>query len=118
MENNLSRIDLDKCRVCGLCVRECPTNAIHDFITFRSKAFVTDKCIGCQKCTKVCPVDAPHGEKKKRHEIDQTRCIGCGICTSNCPVQAIDGTVNAQEVFAEAAARKARKEEEAAAAVA
>jgi Na+-translocating ferredoxin:NAD+ oxidoreductase RNF subunit RnfB len=116
IQNNLSTIDLEKCRVCGLCVRECPTNAIHDFITFRSKAFVTDKCIGCHKCAKICPVDAPHGEKKEKHEIDQKKCIGCGICTANCPKQAIDGTVNAQEVFAAAAAKKAEKEEAAAAA--
>jgi heterodisulfide reductase subunit A-like polyferredoxin len=28
IENNLSYIDFNKCKACGLCVRECPTNAI------------------------------------------------------------------------------------------
>lgn len=102
VENNLSRIDLNKCKVCGLCVSKCPTKAITDFIPKRSKAFVMDHCIGCQICIKVCPVDAASGEKKKKHTIDQTRCIGCGICTAKCPVQAIDGTFNAAEVFASA----------------
>lgn len=107
--NNLSRIDLDKCKVCGLCVSPCPTNAIVDFIPKRSKAFVMDNCIGCQICTKVCPVNAASGDPKKKHFIDQQRCIGCGICTAKCPVQAIDGTFNAREVFETAAARKAAK---------
>ncbi|MEW6002559.1 MAG: 4Fe-4S binding protein, partial [Nitrospirota bacterium] len=106
VENNLSRIDLNKCKVCTLCVPKCPTDAITDFIPQRSKAFVMDNCIGCEICTKVCPVNAPSGEKKKKHVIDQTRCIGCGICTAKCPVQAIDGTFNATEVFAAAAEKK------------
>lgn len=106
LTNNLSRIDLDKCRVCGLCARKCPTKAITDFIPSRPKAFVTEKCIGCQICAKVCPVDAPSGELKKLHVINKDKCIGCGICTAKCPVQAIDGTFNAQEVFAAAAAKK------------
>ncbi len=102
IENNLSRIDLDKCKVCGLCVKKCPTKAITDFIPERPKAFVMDNCIGCRICTKVCPVNAASGELKKLHVIDQSRCIGCGICTAKCPVQAIDGTFNAAEVFASA----------------
>jgi electron transport complex protein RnfB len=109
--NNLSRIDIDKCRVCGLCVAKCPTKAISDFIPRRPKAFITDKCIGCQICSKVCPVNAPAGEPKKMYTINQGVCIGCGICTAKCPVQAIDGTFNAPEVFAAAAAKKAKKVE-------
>lgn len=106
LENNLSRINLDKCRVCGLCVPKCPTNAIVDFIPTRSVAFVMDNCIGCQICTKVCPVNAASGELKKKHAIDRAKCIGCGICTAKCPVQAIDGTFNAVEVFHAAAKKK------------
>jgi Na+-translocating ferredoxin:NAD+ oxidoreductase RNF subunit RnfB len=111
VQNNFSRIDIDKCKVCGLCVTKCPTKAISDYIPSRPKAFVLDNCIGCQICTKVCPVDAPHGEQKKKHEISKDKCIGCGICTAKCPVQAIDGTFNAQEVFAAAAAKKQKKTE-------
>ena len=106
VENNLSRIDLNKCAVCGLCVTKCPTNTISDFIPKRPKAFVLDNCIGCLICTKACPVNAPSGELKKKHTIDQEKCIGCGICTAKCPVQAIDGTFNAAVVFASAAKKK------------
>lgn len=106
---NLSRIDLNKCKVCSLCVTKCPTKAIFDFIPHRPKARVLDNCIGCLICMKACPVDAPSGELKKLHVIDQTKCIGCGICTAKCPVQAIDGTFNAAEVFAKAAEKKKAK---------
>jgi Na+-translocating ferredoxin:NAD+ oxidoreductase subunit B len=107
VQNNLSTIDIAKCRVCGLCVTKCPTHAIMEFIPKRPKAFVKDNCIGCRICAKVCPVNAASGELKKLHFIDQTKCIGCGICTAKCPVQAIDGTFNSAEVFARAA-KKAR----------
>jgi Na+-translocating ferredoxin:NAD+ oxidoreductase RNF subunit RnfB len=112
IENNCSRIDINKCRVCGLCVTKCPTNAIMDYIPHRPKAFITEKCIGCQKCMKVCPVNAASGEKKKRHVIDQDKCIGCGICTSNCPVVAITGTMNYPEIERAAAEKKALREKE------
>ncbi|MBA4372514.1 MAG: electron transporter RnfB [Thermodesulfovibrio sp.] len=111
LQNNLSKIDINKCKVCGLCATKCPTKAITDFIPQRPKALIMDNCIGCQICVKVCPVDAPAGEQKKKHEIHVARCIGCGICTAKCPVQAIDGTFNAQEIFAAAAAKKAKKTE-------
>lgn len=114
VSNSLSKIDIEKCKICGLCVTKCPTKAITDFIPSRSKAFITDPCIGCAICAKVCPVDAPYGEAKKKHEINKDKCIGCGICTAKCPVQAIDGTFNAKEVFAAAAAKKAKKAEAAA----
>ena len=107
--NNLSRIDLEKCKVCSLCVAPCPMNTIIDFIPKRPKAFVMDNCIGCQICAKVCPVNAASGELKKLHTIDKDKCIGCGICTAKCPVQAIDGTFNAAQVFEEAAKKKAAK---------
>lgn len=111
VQNSLSRIDIDKCKVCGLCVSKCPTKAITDFIPSRSKANVLNNCIGCQICAKVCPVDAPSGELKKMHTINSDKCIGCGICTAKCPVQSIDGTFNAQEIFAAASAKKKKKTE-------
>jgi electron transport complex protein RnfB len=109
VENNLSRINLDKCKVCGLCVAKCPTNAIMDYIPSRPKAIITEKCIGCAICTKVCPVNAASGEHKKLHVINQEKCIGCGICTSKCPVVAITGTINYPEVAQAAEAKKAAR---------
>ena len=115
IENNVSRINLDKCRVCGLCVRKCPTKAIVDHMPTRPKAFIIEeKCIGCNACMKICPVNAAYGELKKVHTIDQSKCIGCGLCTARCPKQAIDGTFNAKAVF-EAAEKKKKAKEKAAA---
>jgi Na+-translocating ferredoxin:NAD+ oxidoreductase RNF subunit RnfB len=111
VQNSCSAIDIDKCKICGLCVGKCPTKAIFDYIPTRPKAVILEHCIGCQICTKVCPVDAPSGELKKLHVIDRDKCIGCGICTAKCPVQSIDGTFNAQEVFALAAEKKKKKKE-------
>lgn len=111
VQNSFSKIDINKCKVCGICAAKCPTAAIVDYLPLRSKALVMDNCIGCQICTKACPVDAPYGEQKKKHGINTDKCIGCGICTAKCPVQAIEGTFNAQEVFAAAAAKKQKKTE-------
>ena len=30
VENNVARIDPDKCKNCGLCAKECPTGAINN----------------------------------------------------------------------------------------
>jgi Na+-translocating ferredoxin:NAD+ oxidoreductase RNF subunit RnfB len=106
IDRNLSVIQLDKCRVCGLCVAKCPTKAIVDKIPVRGKAVISDACIGCGICAKVCPVNAISGELKKTHRVDDAKCIGCGLCTAKCPTQAIDGTCNAKEVFAAAALKK------------
>jgi formate hydrogenlyase subunit 6/NADH:ubiquinone oxidoreductase subunit I len=109
IDKNLARIDMDKCRVCGLCVAKCPTNAIQDFIAPRTKASVLDNCIGCQICAKACPVEAITGENKKKHVINQGKCIGCGICAIKCPVQAIGGTFNAEQIRIAKQKEKAKK---------
>ncbi|MBF0518096.1 MAG: RnfABCDGE type electron transport complex subunit B [Nitrospirae bacterium] len=107
VKDNLSRINIDKCKVCGLCVIKCPTKAIVDFLPARPKAFIVEsKCIGCNMCMKVCPVNAAHGQLKQKHSIDVAKCIGCGICTAKCPVQAIEGTFNFKEVFEKAQQKK------------
>ncbi|RMD52409.1 MAG: Fe-S cluster domain-containing protein, partial [Nitrospirae bacterium] len=107
VEDNLSKIDANKCKVCGLCVKKCPTGAIVDFLTERGRASVMENCIGCGLCVRICPVNAASGEKKKRHYIDTKRCIGCGICVERCPVTAISGTFNYQEVAIKRAKEKA-----------
>ena len=49
----------EKCIACGICVRNCPSNAI--------------KMIN----------------NNKNIEIDMSKCLFCGLCVYNCPAKAI-----------------------------
>ncbi len=49
----------------------------------------TEACTGCQSCARKCPQEAITGEKKKPHQLDQTKCIKCGICYDACKFGAI-----------------------------
>lgn len=51
---------------------------------------INDKCNGCTLCSKICPTLAVSGEKKTKHEIDESLCIECLACGRLCPVGAIE----------------------------
>jgi Pyruvate/2-oxoacid:ferredoxin oxidoreductase delta subunit len=71
-------------------VKKCPTNAIHDYLVPRLKAYIEPaKCAGIDVCAKVCPVNAISGDVRSIHKVDQTKCIGCGMCEARCPKKAI-----------------------------
>ncbi|HBC92825.1 MAG TPA: 6-hydroxynicotinate reductase, partial [Pelotomaculum sp.] len=48
-------IDLQLCKGCGICQKECPNKAV--FIE-NKKAVVRENCSSCGICTRVCPVQA------------------------------------------------------------
>ena len=47
-------VDEKVCVACGVCVKECPMNAVN---VWRGCYAVVDKdiCIGCGKCERSCP---------------------------------------------------------------
>jgi len=87
--DNVARIDYQKCRVCGLCVRECPTGAIVNVRGWDRVAEIGEACNGCTLCARACPVNAISGTAKERHVVDSEKCIGCGICAEQCKRDAI-----------------------------
>ena len=50
-------VDKNECTGCGLCIDECPSEAI----TFDAEGLATvnaDECVDCGACVDVCPVVA------------------------------------------------------------
>lgn len=91
VENNIAKIDYDKCTQCMVCTEKCPTKAISGELSKRNKAvIIADKCIGCTICAKNCPVSAIEGELKSVHKVDAQKCIGCGVCATKCPKKTIE----------------------------
>ncbi|KNF09466.1 electron transport complex protein, subunit B [Gottschalkia purinilytica] len=89
-ENNLAKINYDKCTNCMVCAEKCPTKAITANFEKRKKAKVEDDlCIGCTICAKQCPVEAIEGNLKEVHSVVEEKCIGCGVCFEKCPKKAI-----------------------------
>ncbi len=52
--NDVPTTKPEKCIQCGICVKECPGNAI----TLNPLRIDKNKCIGCAKCIGECPVQA------------------------------------------------------------
>lgn len=101
-EDDLPRINEDRCTACRKCVEACPRSLIilssvgQDTVV-RCRATYPGKkvrkicsvgCIGCRLCVKVCPVDAISFEDHLA-EIDPKTCINCGECVKKCPTKAI-----------------------------
>jgi [FeFe] hydrogenase (group B1/B3) len=67
-------IDSSKCVNCGICMKECPYNAI----SYQPRP-----------CEEACPVDAIHMDENGHEHIDVDKCILCGNCLRSCPFGAI-----------------------------
>ncbi|MGL6175014.1 MAG: 4Fe-4S binding protein [Cellulosilyticaceae bacterium] len=52
-------VDTEYCVACGVCMKNCPVNAIQ-IISGVSAKVNPDKCVGCCKCTKACPASTIH----------------------------------------------------------
>ncbi len=74
IENGRAKIDQDECIECGLCVKNCPFNAIIQVN---------------RPCENACPVDAIQTDEQGIARIDYDRCILCGRCLTGCPFGAV-----------------------------
>jgi|GEM_PF-226593 formate hydrogenlyase subunit 6/NADH:ubiquinone oxidoreductase subunit I len=106
--------DTDTCVYCGICAKECPTDALEvsrkpekvwkvdedscvkcgvcidkcpkDSLSFGGGLNCdVDSCVFCSACAEACPVDAIDvGDSS--WEVDKDNCIECGACLDQCPV--------------------------------
>jgi len=63
-------VDRNRCTGCGICVRQCPINAIS---MKEGKAEIDmDKCIRCGKCHDDCPMGAVrHDSERIPQEVEE-----------------------------------------------
>lgn len=91
-EDNIAKVNYDKCTGCTICAQKCPTKAIGADLEGKVNVVALidkDKCIGCTVCAASCPVSAIDGFREEAHEVRATDCIGCQYCVKGCPVDAI-----------------------------
>lgn len=73
------KISRQKCRLCGRCVRDCPTNAL--MIEKGEVIRIENRCILCGSCYKYCPhgaVQTQTGVEKVLHALDgEEKIIAC-----------------------------------------
>ncbi|MEZ9821509.1 DMSO/selenate family reductase complex B subunit [Shewanella sp. 10N.286.45.A1] len=86
------------CNHCSepVCVKACPTGAMHKRREDGLVHVATDLCIGCESCARACPYDAPQIDNDRKV---MTKCDGCferlaegkqPSCVESCPMRAID----------------------------
>ncbi len=68
----LLKISRQKCRLCGRCVRDCPTNAL--MIEQGKVVLIESRCILCGSCYKYCP----HGAVQTKTGVEKVlKGLGC-----------------------------------------
>ncbi|MDB2387233.1 dimethylsulfoxide reductase subunit B [Shewanella sp.] len=86
------------CNHCAepVCVKACPTGAMHKRREDGLVHVAQDLCIGCESCARACPYDAPQIDHQRKV---MTKCDGCyeriangrkPVCVESCPLRALD----------------------------
>jgi len=76
-------ITTSDCTNCGICIRECPTQAIMEI-----QGRVVS-CITCGMCADICPTKAITMNKYGGFILDKEKCTKCGLCKAVCPMNII-----------------------------
>ena len=64
---NMLVINPDECIDCGVCVPECPVDAIIGSLN-KTHNILVESCIGCNLCVNICPTDCIKTEyRNNRH---------------------------------------------------
>ncbi len=80
----------DNCLYCGLCMRNCPEQAIT--VDRKTKTWAVDhsKCVKCGMCISKCPKKVLEFQNASEEGvIFSDSCIYCTLCAKKCPVGAI-----------------------------
>ena len=86
------------CNHCSnpVCVKACPTGAMHKRKSDGLVHVDASICVGCQSCSRACPYDAPQFDSERGV---MTKCDGCydrlkqGLspsCVASCPLRALE----------------------------
>ncbi|ABV34843.1 anaerobic dimethyl sulfoxide reductase, B subunit [Shewanella sediminis HAW-EB3] len=86
------------CNHCSepVCVKACPTGAMHKRREDGLVHVAQELCIGCESCARACPYDAPQIDRERKV---MTKCDGCferiaegrkPVCVESCPLRALD----------------------------
>ena len=71
-------VNRDKCTGCGICVRNCPVQAVS---LVEGKASIGENCVGCTLCVRMCPLEALTVE-----EVEKPKAAKCFHCPVECEI--------------------------------
>ncbi len=81
------------CIQCGLCITQCPYNALYRDEKTMVVKVNEEKCTACGYCVQACPYGAIHIDPVKNKAF---KCTACGYCVMFCPQSALK-VVTAEE---------------------
>lgn len=73
------KVSFEKCIGCGICVKNCPVDAIK--LQEDKKAHTNENCVTCGICVRVCPVNAITNTPEQKPET-----IKCTHCPVSCAI--------------------------------